>query len=297
MKDVPLVSVVIPCYNHGRYISSSIASVLSQDYPHIELIVVNDGSQDDSLEIMRNLQASYGFVVIDQANGGVTLASEAGCKVASGKYVVIFDADDVMPPYRISKQVDFFESHPGVGCCGGNFVYIDSDGREIAGAPLKRFGIYKFNELFSVEELWVGGPTSMYRRKAMLEVGGFDLSLDIQDLQMELKIAHAGYDVAILEDMLSYYRRHSENKSSKYKENFYICSRLIDAYRQEPGYRLARQALVNSALKRAVREDLAFAGALFRELPLRDWNRKTFKRFRKYAWVSCVSLWSGRRSA
>ena len=158
MKDVPLVSVVIPCYNHGRYISSSIASVLSQDYPHIELIVVNDGSQDDSLEIMRNLQASYGFVVIDQANGGVTLASEAGCKVASGKYVVIFDADDVMPPYRISKQVDFFESHPGVGCCGGNFVYIDSDGREIAGAPLKRFGIYKFNELFSVEELWVGGP-------------------------------------------------------------------------------------------------------------------------------------------
>ncbi len=288
-NDLPLVSVIIPCYNHGRYLNSSIASVLAQDYPRIELIVVNDGSQDDSLEIMRSLQASHGFLVIDQPNGGVTLASEAGCKVASGEYVVIFDADDVMPPYRISKQVDFFESHPSVGCCGGNFVYIDSDGREIAGAPLKSFGIYSFNELFSIENIWVGGPTSMYRRKAMLEAGGFDLSLDIQDLQMELKIAHAGYDVAILEDMFSYYRRHSENKSSNYKENFYICLRLIDAYRQESGYRLARQALVNSALKRAVREDLAFAGVLFRRLPLRDWNRKTFKRFRKYLWVSCVS--------
>ncbi len=297
VSDLPLVTVIIPCYNHGRYLSSSIASVLAQDYPRIELIVVNDGSQDDSLEVMRNLQASHGFLVIDQPNGGVTVASEAGCKVASGEYVVIFDADDVMPPYRISKQVDFLKRNPNVGCCGGNFVYIDSNGREIAGAPVKSFGVYGFHELFSVEDLWVGGPTSMYRRKAMLEIGGFDLSLDIQDLQMELKIAHAGYDVAILGDMLSYYRRHSENKSSKYKENFYICLRLIDAYRQESGYRLAYQALVNSALKRAVKEDLVFAAALFRMLPLRDWNRKTFKRFRKYVWVSCASRLTGRRSA
>lgn len=282
MNSLPLVSIVVPCYNHAEYLEASLVSIFEQSYKNIEVIVVDDGSTDSSSVVIEALQERLEFSVIRQENRGVTCAVNRGYEVSSGEYFVSFDADDVMLHDRLEIQVAFMLAHPRVGCCGANFRYIDSLGNGFSGAPQKVAGVYDFKELFETHGLWVGGPTSMYRREAMELAGGYDLELDIQDLQMELKIAHVGYDIAILDDVVTLYRRHASNISSNYKKNVDICLRTLDAYRGESGYLKAKRSVINGALKRAVTEDKALARHLFSLLPLYAWNLKTFSRFRRY---------------
>ncbi len=282
MTDEPLISIVVPCYNHAQYLEASLCSIFLQDYKNIEVVVVDDGSTDESSLVINRLQKKYGFTTIVQDNRGVTAAVSRGYEVACGEFFMSFDADDIMLPGRLSRQVAFMRQHPQVGCCGANFIYIDSEGAEFEGAPRKKAAFYTFKELFETDGLWVGGPTSLYRIEAIRKAGGYDLSLDIQDLQMELKVAHAGYKIAILEDVVTLYRRHNHNISSNYKRNVDICLRTVQVYSAEPGYLKAKRSIINGALKRAVTEDKAFARHLFSLLPLRAWDLKTFSRFRRY---------------
>jgi len=110
--DKPLVSVVIPVYNGQRYLRQTIDSVLAQTYPAIEVIVVNDGSTDDSAEII----ASYGsrLVAINQDNQGVSLARNAGISKAKGRFIALLDHDDWWLPEKIEKQVAVFLADEGI---------------------------------------------------------------------------------------------------------------------------------------------------------------------------------------
>lgn len=282
MSSSPLVSVVVPCFNHAAYIEASICSILDQDYDAIELIVVNDGSTDGSLAVITRLQRQHGFCVIDQQNQGLTRAVNAGFLRATGEFFMSFDADDIMLPDRLRKQVDYLARHPSVGCCGANFSFIDADGNALSGAPFKRAARYRFKDIFEHEEIWLGAPTSLYRRQAIVDAGGYDLDNKIQDYPMELQVAHAGYGLDVIEDVVTLYRRHGSNMSLNYKSNFPYYLMAIDKYKNEPGYNKARRAVIHGALKRAVIEDKPFAKKLFSLLPMYTWNTKTIKRFRYY---------------
>lgn len=282
MNEQPLVSVVIPCYNHAGYVKESIESVLGQSYKNFELIVVNDGSTDNSLEVIEALSNQHGFRVISQSNAGLTAAIDTGLKASSGKYFVSFDSDDIMLPDRLALQVQHMEASPGVGCCGANFEYISADGRRVGGAPRRTKAIYKFRDVFENPHVWVGAGTSMYRSAAIDQAGGFDLDISIQDFQMELKVTYIGYDISFIEDVVSLYRRHDENMSSNYKKNFYVYLKTLERYKDEKGYLKAKRNIVHGALKKAVVEDKDFAKELFRMLPIRAWNIKTFRRLKYY---------------
>lgn len=99
----PLVTIIIPVYNSSQYINSTLESVKSQFYPSIEIICVNDGSTDNSLEILNHYRDR--IIIIDQTNQGQCAASNAGLKVAKGDYIKFFDADDIMNPEHIELQV------------------------------------------------------------------------------------------------------------------------------------------------------------------------------------------------
>src|SRR5690606_3615953 len=94
--DLPLVSIVIPNYNYGRFIAEAIESVLNQTYPNIELIVVDDGSSDDSLEAIRQYEKK--LILISQKNSGVVVARNNGAAKSRGEYISFLDADDVIEP-------------------------------------------------------------------------------------------------------------------------------------------------------------------------------------------------------
>lgn len=276
------VSIVIPCFNHEAYIEESIRSVMAQAYDKIQLVVINDGSTDNSLAVINALQGEYGFTVINQQNRGLTKAVNAGFQCTTGEFFMSFDADDVMLPGRVERQVAHLNNHPETGCCGANFQFIDSQGDVMPGAPCKKAASYTFKDIFEAEEIWLGAPTSLYRRQAMLDAGGYDLNNKIQDYPMELQVAHAGYTLNVIEDVVTLYRRHGSNMSLNYKENLPYYLMAIEKYKRQRGYGKAKRAVLHGALKKAVIEDKPFARELFRQLPIHTWNMKTFRRFRHY---------------
>lgn len=123
-----LVSVIIPAYNVGPHIAEAIDSVLSQDYPQIEVIVVDDGSKDDTADVVANRYPQA--TLIRKANGGAATARNAGIREAHGEFIAFLDADDIWLPGKLTAQVDYFHAHPEVGmsCTGFSQWVCDENG-------------------------------------------------------------------------------------------------------------------------------------------------------------------------
>lgn len=113
MSTAPIVSVVIPTYNRAQFLPSSIESVLEQSYPHIEILVIDDGSTDDTRKVLEPLQDKIRYLTSDHQ--GAAHARNIGMKAASGKYIAFLDSDDTYLPYKLELQVAFMGQHPEVG--------------------------------------------------------------------------------------------------------------------------------------------------------------------------------------
>lgn len=276
----PLVSVLVPCYNRERYIEEALLSILEQDYPNFELIVVDDGSQDASVAKVEALRQRFDFQFYRQANQGVSAALNTALSHARGEFVATPDSDDVMLPGRLSLQVAYLQAHPEVGCVGGRVVYVDEQGRPLKAEedkPLRRYG---FAELLASAHA-IGAPVAMYRREALERAGGYDPAIRIQDFQMTLKVAHLGYQVDVLPERVTLYRRHSGNLSkTAYKRQLDYDLMAIAPYRDHPGYRAGFTCVVNKALKQSVVHDKGYALSLLLRLPPWRWNRVTWRRVR-----------------
>lgn len=113
----PLISVIIPAYNNGHYLREAIDSVLAQDYPNVELIVVDDGSTDDTADVLAayagSLTAQY------QRNAGFASARNAGARLASGGFIAFLDSDDIYTPGRLRLQLSAFDDDPALDCVQG----------------------------------------------------------------------------------------------------------------------------------------------------------------------------------
>lgn len=121
------VSIIIPVYNGERYVSEAIDSVLNQTYKDFEIIVIDDGSKDDTLNILR----MYGEKIRweSQENKGQASAINEGIKMAKGKYIAYLDADDVCLPERLKIQVKYLDEHPDVGLVYADFYQTDENGK------------------------------------------------------------------------------------------------------------------------------------------------------------------------
>jgi glycosyltransferase involved in cell wall biosynthesis len=169
-KTRAIVSVVIPSYNHGHFVSEAIDSVLAQTYPHHEIIVVDDGSTDRTSEIV----AQYpGVRYVRQRNRGLSAARNCGIQESRGEYVVCLDADDRLLPKHFEISLDAFRSRPDVGWVCGDWRFLG------AGDPTWRL-IHRckplpdaFGSLLRLN--FIGAiHVVMYRREALMNCGGFD---------------------------------------------------------------------------------------------------------------------------
>ena len=286
MTNSPLISVLVPCYNYERYVGEAIESVLAQDYPNFELIVVDDGSSDGSAEVIsRTLQSvttgnCCRTQFIRQENAGVSAALNTALAAAQGVFIATFDADDLMPQGRVSLQVRYLIEHPEVGCLGGRTVRVDHQGEHLPSKekdrPVER---YDFAQALAAA-LVVGGNIAVYRHDVMDEVGGYDPGIRVQDFQMTLKVAHAGYFVDVLPDVVTYYRKHGSGLSSDYKSEYELGLEVIESYAEHPSYRSGKARLITKALRAASTEDKAYAWRLLRQVPLSLWDRQLLKRLR-----------------
>lgn len=182
----PLVTVIIPSYNRGWVLKEAIDSVLSQDYPHVELIVVNDGSTDNTAQIL----SLYGdkINVIHQENRGVSAARNTGVSHAAGDYIAFLDSDDIWLPRKISVQIDFFNQYPRVEICQTEEVWIRNGVRVNPKKKHKK----PSGEIFlpSLKLCLVSPSAVMLQKSLFTRFGGFDEDLPAcEDYDLWLRIS------------------------------------------------------------------------------------------------------------
>lgn len=276
-SEQPLVSVIIASYNHADYIEASIHSVLAQTYPHIELLVIDDGSKDDSVERIRRLQEQHGFDFRVQQNQGLSRTLNAAIERARGDLLAPFGSDDIMLPDRIARQVAWLADKPEVGICGGNIQEIDEHGNQRGTPKALQQRRLDFEDVFLDRKPGVPAPTLMFRRAALTQVGGFDPEVRLEDLLIELKITRAGWFIDALPDVLALYRVHGSNTYKNYRFMVDNVLRSYAKFADHPAYAEVCARYRNSMLLKCARSDNALFAELLRELPLKYWNSKTLR--------------------
>lgn len=209
----PLVSAIIPNYNYANYLREAIDSVLSQTYQNIEVIVVDDGSTDNSREILQD----YGerIKVIFQKNQGVSPARNNGVKASKGELIAFLDADDFWLPRKIEKQVQKFSSDKTFGLVHVGVENIDAKGKSLVTLLNGLEGEVSHELLlFNRAVILGGGSGMMITRKAFEDVGGFDLRLlTSADWDIFYQIS-SRYQVGFVPKVLLKYRIHGSNMHS-----------------------------------------------------------------------------------
>lgn len=232
----PLVTVVLVCWNHARFVRSAILSVVRQTYPNQQVIVFDNDSTDGSPAIIEALAAQYGFEFIRQPNVGLVKTLNRGLALARGEYFAVMATDDMWLLDKTERQVAYMQAHPEVVLTCGNSLMIDANDHLIGMAPANRPAMaVSFRELM-VNGNCVHGPSVMLRTAVLRELGGYDESWRIEDYTLALRLTHAGHAVHHLGLALVQYRRHGANWTARpiYAENL----NTGRPYRHTPEYPL-----------------------------------------------------------
>lgn len=257
--EQPRVSVVIPCHNGGRFLREAIESVLHQTYPAAEIVVVNDGSTDDTAAVARSYdQVRY----IEQRNRGAPAARNAGMRSSTGDLVVFLDADDRLQPHALAVGVDSLRANPDWAFVSGGVSVIAEDGslryvpeqRARSGDP--------YIQLLRSNYIWTPGVV-MYRRDILRAVNGYvDWAGASADYELNIRIARrfplGGHDQVVLD-----YRQHPSSMSS---DVHYMLKSAVTVRRAE-----RRHACRTAEGKQAWHEGIAtvqadYGGRLIRQI-------------------------------
>lgn len=222
--DKPLISIIIPAYNHSLYIENCLDSIINQTYENIELIILNDGSTDDTNEKILNYENKLNnrfkrYKYINKENEGICKTLNLGLSISKGKYIIPFASDDVMYPERVEKQIDFLEknSHYGMVYTDGYDIrsddYLNTDNR------------YDDNLLFSQDMDFAEGDlfdyiidnvfllpviTTCMKRECYKKVGFYDESILSEDIDMLIRISKH-YEIGYIKEPLTIHRLHGRN--------------------------------------------------------------------------------------
>jgi len=207
----PAVSVIIPNYNYGRFLIEAIESVLAQTYPIREIIVVDDGSTDNSLEILAAYEKDK-VKIIRQKNCGVGAARNAGVKASSGDLVAFLDADDIWFPEKLEKQVSIFQSDLEIGLVSCGMQEFDTQGNTID-YQKSQVGWLSASVVAFETELIVSGSAVVIRRNVFNKISGFDEREELhpsEDLEFFFRVSRI-CKIGFVQDVLVRYRNHGDN--------------------------------------------------------------------------------------
>ena len=205
----PVASIVITCFNHGRYLGEAIESAMSQTWPPLEIIVVDDGSTDDSPEVMKRYPSVIG---IRQVNQGVSAARNTGLRACRGEYVLFLDADDLLLPEALEASIRAMNLHPDWGFVSGDFRYCDEQKNVVERSNFTEVAGDHYLALLRRNYVAMHAAV-LYRRSVLDQVGGFDTGLrTAEDHEVYLRIARQ-FPVGQVRGLMALYRQHVSNTS------------------------------------------------------------------------------------
>lgn len=200
--DYPLVSAVIPAYNAAAFVERAIDSVLAQTYPNIEIIVINDGSTDNTLKVLERYRLK--IILINQPNRGTRHARNQGIRAAQGEWIAYLDADDYWLPEKIERQVNWMQNHPKVGFCSTRTRVESAEGEYLSTWKHPSVKRSTLHTLFETNAAIAGGASGVTVRSDLQgKVGLFDESLaSNEDVDMWMRLAYEA-EYACLDEILT----------------------------------------------------------------------------------------------
>ncbi|HEY8911410.1 MAG TPA: glycosyltransferase [Desulfosporosinus sp.] len=218
----PKVSVVIPTYNHARYLPYALDSVINQSYPNIEVLVIDDGSTDETAEIVKPYSSIINYIY--KKNGGTPSALNLGLSTATGKYICWLSADDMLIGGKVSKQVGLMESDLSLGFSYTSFMVIDANGKKQYDVNSFYFPDKQDMVKMLMDNCFINGSSVMMRSSALKEIGYFDESLpQAHDYDLWFRFLRH-YSCGFLPEHLLAYRWHGKNMSQNPNE---ACSVIV----------------------------------------------------------------------
>lgn len=212
MMSNPLVSVIIPTYNNAAFIVQAVRSVLSQSYPHVEIIVIDDGSTDDTAVSLQPLMSCIHYHY--QENQGVSAARNTGISLANGRYIAFLDGDDQYLPDKLEKQVALLEAHPEAGCCHSGWVMVS----EAADGTMSETAVLPWHDApqLTLEAWLLWKPVflgaMLFRWEWLVLAGGFDPTLpQAEDVDLLLRLAVQGCQTIWYKAVTVLYRQHGSS--------------------------------------------------------------------------------------
>jgi glycosyltransferase involved in cell wall biosynthesis len=196
-----LVSVIVPVYNGERFLAEALNSIFAQDYRPIEVIVVDDGSDDRTAEIARDFAD---IRCLRQSNQGLAAARNAGIREAHGEFIAFLDADDLMLPNKLTVQMQYLLDHPEVGCvlCRQKPLWEPDTPIPAWLRPDRVFG----------DPGGVIPPSALVRRVSIQRAGGFDPTYRVAEgMEWLGRLRDAGVRIAVVPEVLMLRRIHDSN--------------------------------------------------------------------------------------
>lgn len=235
----PLVSVLLASYNHENFVEAAVRSVMSQKGVPFELIVLDDGSKDSSPEILERLSEELKFRYIHRENKGVIATLNEMLELARGKYFCTFSSDDVMPPDRLARQVQYMESHPDAVSCFGQVVAMRENGtleKYMEPVYLQAVPEITFEELFLGKKA-LHGCAEMFVTKVVRDLGGYDSQFFFEDFPLYLKVVYEFGPQPVLANVVCcYYREHGCNMHCDHSKMYAEFLRIIALYKNHALY-------------------------------------------------------------
>ena len=205
------VSVVIPAYNGDRYLAAAINSILAQTYQDLEIIVVDDGSTDNTPQIAQQYGARVQY--FSQTNQGVAASRNLGLAAATGAYIAFLDQDDVFLPHKLACQVALLEKDDSLGIVNSGWQITDQQGEvQAAVQPWQQIPDLNAANLIIWKPVFLGAM--LFRRSWLERVAGFDISLEqTPDVDLVMRLAKLNCPAAWVEETTVQYRQHEANAS------------------------------------------------------------------------------------
>jgi alpha-1,3-rhamnosyltransferase len=205
------VTVVMPCYNHAQYIERAVLSVVCQAYQDFDLVVIDDGSKDESVQKLKELQKEHDFILITQENKGVCKTlNRAIREAASGEYIALLASDDFWHEDKLKLQMESLGQHPESEFCFSQAIEFTDETNPSNGRlfPKKCLSGQVLNSVFLRQHVPAG--TMLFSRRLYDKLGGFDENLKEEDWDFVIRSA-AATSFCSVDKPLLYYRSHATN--------------------------------------------------------------------------------------
>lgn len=281
--STPLVSIVLPSYNHAPFVAASIRSVIAQDYQNIELLIVDDGSSDGSVEIIQSLvndcQARFArFEFRSQPNQGLLPTLNDALRWMKGSYYTSMASDDVILAHKTSQQVAYLNQNPDVAAVFGGMEEIDEQDAPTGRVFAPPGRTYDFEDV-AMKRCPAYAPAQLLRMEPLRAAGGFDESLAFEDWPMWLAMTHAGHSLATMPDVMVRYRRHDGNLSGRIQSLHDARVAALSKYRDQPSTSLALAQVYAGHAVQIYKNDPMGARAALREAVRQDKHVLGTKKF------------------